>query len=122
MLVDVKYREGDIVRFKHRQIVTTTCTCSFCGATGIVKGMDGTSDECPRCDGTGYQEIKTAQDSVSEGTIQRIKIFWPQRQEEPVVQYVMSGFNWSQTDIPQEDIEEKIGEWDPYVRTNIYST
>lgn len=110
MLVDIKYREDDIVRFYHRQSVTTSCTCSFCGATGFVKGMDGTEEECPRCDGVGFETLSTCQDMINEGTIQKIGVNW-KRGKDPEVFYIMSGWSWSTTEIPQDRIVEKIGEW-----------
>ena len=116
MLIDVKYKEGDIVKFKYRQSITTTCTCSFCGATGMIKGMDGTQEECPRCDGTGIQQMSSSQDVINDGTIQKIGIKWD-RHSDPKVFYIMSGWNWSTTEISQDRVIEKVGEWIDQRRT-----
>ena len=109
MLVDIKYAERDIVRFKFGHVVKSSCTCEFCGASGRVRGLDGTEEECPRCDGTGYMELRSYQQTEEENAIQEIHVNWD-RTAAPKVSYVMSGWNWSRTEIPQEDIIRKVSE------------
>jgi hypothetical protein len=45
-----------------------------------------------------------------ENAIKEIRVKWD-RQKAPKVVYVMSGWNWSATEIPQKDIVRKIGEY-----------
>lgn len=112
MQVDIKYAINDIVRFIHPGVVTTTSTCGFCGGTGEISGLDGSKDECPRCEGTGVQKTVFQDNLPREGTIQDIFVNW-QKGKEPKVSYRMSGWNWSQTKIDEEAITEKIGEYTP---------
>jgi len=109
MLIDVKYAVNDIVRFKFGRAVKTTCTCDFCASSGMIRGLDGTEEECPRCDGRGYMEFSNYQVTEEENTIRKIGVKW-NRQSKPSVYYIMSDWVWSQTEIPQEDIVKKIGE------------
>lgn len=105
MLIDVKYAVNDKVKFKFNKTVTSTCTCGFCGATGRIRGFDGSEEDCPRCDGRGYTEIISGQDVILDGTIKEIRIKW-KRSGIPHVYYIMMGWEWSTTEIPQEDIVE----------------
>lgn len=104
MLIDVKYAVNDRVNFKFNKTVTSTCTCGFCGATGRMRGLDGSEEDCPRCDGRGYTEIIHGEDLILNGTIKEIRIKW-KRDGDPHVYYIMMGWNWSTTEIPQEDIK-----------------
>ena len=45
MLIDVKYAVNDRVKFKYNKTVTSTCTCGFCGATGRIRGLDGSEED-----------------------------------------------------------------------------
>lgn len=107
MLIDVKYAVNDRVSFKFNKTVTSTCTCGFCGATGRIRGLDGSEEECPRCDGRGYTEIISGQNVILNGTIREIRVKW-KRNGNPHVSYIMMGWEWSTTEIPQEDIVEII--------------
>ena len=110
ILVDVKFAENDIVKFRFGRVAKTTCTCDFCASSGMIRGMDGTEEECPRCDGRGYIELRNYQETEEENAIKEIKVKW-NRQSKPQVCYIMSGWDWSQQEIPQEDIIRKIGEY-----------
>ena len=112
MQVDIKYAINDIVRFKYPGVVTTTSTCGFCGGTGEISGLDGSKDECPRCDGTGVQKTVARDDLIREEIIRDIFVSWMQGKE-PKVRYRMAGWNWSNTEVAEEDIIEKIGEYTP---------
>ena len=107
MLIDVKYAVNDQVKFKFNKTVTSTCTCGFCGSTGRIRGLDGSEEDCPRCDGRGYTELIRGEEALLDGTIKEIHVRW-KRGREPEVYYVMTGWNWSQTEIPQKDIVEVI--------------
>lgn len=107
MLIDVKYAVNDEVTFKYNKTVTSNCDCGFCGTTGRIRGLDGSEEDCPRCDGRGYTELIRGEDAIIEGTIRDIKIRW-KRGKEPRVYYIMMGWEWSTTEIPQEDIIERI--------------
>lgn len=109
MLIDVKYAVNDRVKFKYNKTVTFNCPCGFCGATGRMRGLDGSEEDCPRCDGRGYTEMIQGEDVIEEGTIRKIGISW-KRNREPEVYYIMSDWKWSTTEIPQEDIKEVIDE------------
>ena len=110
MLVDIKYAVNDIVKFKFGKIVKTTCTCDFCASSGMIRGLDGTEEECPRCDGRGYMEFRNYQVIEEENAIKKIGVKWD-RQSQPSVYYIMSDWVWSTTEIPQDDIIKKIGEY-----------
>lgn len=110
MLIDVKYAQNDIVRFRFGHMVKSNCDCTFCGSTGKVRGLDGTDEDCPRCGGNGLLEIRSYQETEEQNAIQKIRINW-NRKSKPQVVYIMSGWQWSQTEIPQEDIIRKVGEY-----------
>lgn len=112
MQVELKYAINDIVRFKYPGVVETTSTCGFCGGTGEISGLDGSKEDCPRCDGMGVQKTVARDDLPREETIQDIFVTW-KRGKKPKVRYRMAGWNWSQIEVPEEDIIEKIGEYTP---------
>lgn len=109
MLLDVKYAINDRVKFKHNKTIASKCDCGFCGSFGRVRGLDGSEEDCPRCDGRGYTEMIRGEDVIEEGNIQKIGIYW-KRNREPEIFYIMSEWKWSTTEIPQEDIVERIVE------------
>ena len=113
MKVEVKYKEGDIVRFKRKENITTSCTCTFCGGSGQVIGLDGTRDDCPRCEGRGYTEESHEEEIIEESMICNIHVKFDNKAQKYNVFYNMSEWQLSQLDVPQEDIIEKTGRWEP---------
>ena len=113
MLIDVKYAIGDKVRFKHTVVIVDKEACTFCNESGYVTGADGTTEECPRCEGKGYIEVEINGELTYEGEIKDIQVYYYENPTSgvtpnPYVMYKMSGWNWSQTWISESSIIEVI--------------
>lgn len=109
MLIDIQYAIDDIVEFIHSGSSTTKCTCGFCGGSGEIVGLDGSKDECPRCEGKGFTEYLSKCDLTYVEPIKDIRVQWREGIE-PEVFYQPQGWSWSQTWIPQKDVVGKVGE------------
>ena len=105
MLIDVKYKIGDKVRFKHPVVAFRRVKCACCDGIGTIIGRDGKEYECPECEGNGYldEEYKDY-DAVHESTIRGIECFCYGDKREPYVLYQMSDWKWSQTQIAENQI------------------
>lgn len=111
MLIDIRYAIGDQVRYKQTATIVDKKACSFCNESGkVVSLFDGTSEECPRCEGKGYIEKEVLGNLEYEGTIQDIQVYYfgDHQDKEPYVLYRMAGWANSQTWIAESSILEKI--------------
>ena len=107
MTIEVKYSIGDRVKFRHSVSDIDLIPCTFCNCTGKVTGADGTTDDCPRCD--GRSAIQEEYDAIKEfeGIIKRIELHMDGKKE-PYVLYQMEGWKWSYSWIAESQILEVI--------------
>lgn len=111
MLIEVKYAIGDHVRFKNSATIVEKEDCEFCGTIGTITGLDGTVEDCPRCDGKGYTEKEISSELEYDAVINDIKVYYcgrNDRVQNPYVLYRMSGWSWGQTWIGEDQILEVI--------------
>lgn len=87
MLVDVLYKPGEVITFQKPLRNIHAKKCEFCGGSGEVIGLDGTKDECPRCEGRGYSRDATTESTNVRGPIQKIEVVWRKGEEGPTVKY-----------------------------------
>lgn len=109
MKVEIKYAQGDLVKYIRSRRVHSTVHCSFCGGAGQIEGRDGTKATCPRCDGTGLTIGMIARVEQTEGKIEDILIKYRGIEEEDNVRVVYKMSDSEGTMIHQDRIIEKTG-------------
>ena len=82
-IIEFKYDIGDVVRFKGVKFKIKREECQFCGGKGQVKGLDGTYNFCPVCDGDGKIETEVEEKVEMTGTISSMHVhydscYWPE--------------------------------------------
>ena len=109
MKVEVKYAQGDLVKYLRSRRVHTTVRCSFCGGAGQILGRDGTQATCPRCDGTGWTVGMIARVDETEGKIEDILIKYRGIEEGDNLRVVYKMSDEEGTLVYQDRIIEKTG-------------
>ena len=101
--IEIKYAIGDKVQYYRLALVEVKCTCSCCGGTGKITGVDSKEYECGECDGKGYTVEEKRERTLFSGIINGIKVYW-NRGKKPYVVYKMEGWNLSYTEIAEDEI------------------
>ena len=111
MKVEIKYAQGDLVKYVKAKRVHSAICCSFCGGVGQIEGKDGTKATCPICDGIGFKIGTTVQGEVTEGKIQDILIKYRGIEEEDYsnLQVIYRMSDLAETIVSQDKIIAKIG-------------
>jgi len=109
MKVEVKYAQGDLVKYLRAKRVNTAIRCSFCGGAGQIQGRDGTQATCPICDGIGLTAGMIARVDETEGKIEDILIKYRGIEEGDNLRVVYKMSDEEGTMVHQDRIIEKTG-------------
>ena len=107
MKVEVKYAQGDLVKYIQAKRVHSAVRCSFCGGAGQIQGRDGTQATCPICDGIGLTAGIISQVDMTEGKIEDILIKYRGIEEGDSIKVVYKMSDAEETMVYQDRIIEK---------------
>lgn len=110
MIIDIKYKPGDNIKYIERQLHEVYGSCPCCNQTGEIIGADGKKYECPNCEGSGKVYEKTIESEEEKtGTIKAFTVNYDSRMEcyhgKPWIYYTTPHSSYH---IMQEDIIEKV--------------
>lgn len=108
MYIEVKYRPEDYVKFNRALNGVRMKKCPFCDGEKEIIGADYSTEECPRCEGTGYTKEKVTEMMSVQGPIQKIEIEFRKNEEIPKIKYIVDRWGMKSFEVYQEEIIEKV--------------
>ena len=108
MYIEVKYKPGEYVKFNQVLHGTHMKKCPFCDGEKEIIGADDSTEECPRCDGTGYTKEKITETMSVQGPVLKIEIEFKKDEEIPKIKYTVGRWGLKSFEVYQEEIIEKV--------------
>lgn len=109
MIIEVKYRVGDVVQYIKEEIHNDVVECPCCGGEGQIVGKDGNKYDCPYCNG-GLEDInkEVIREVKKVSKIKRVHVYYLSVKENDGVMPIITYWLENGDTTFQENIVEQV--------------